>query len=57
MHLAGADGLAGQVRDLTERETECCSFFTFTIEGTDQHLTLDVSVPPARQDILNALAD
>jgi hypothetical protein len=57
MHLTGDHGLTGQVRDLTERETSCCSFFTFTLTGTDQDLTLDVSVPPARQEILDALAE
>lgn len=57
MHLAGEHGLAEQVRDLTARETSCCSFFTFTIDGTDQNLTLEVSVPPARQEILDALAE
>ncbi|WP_188111320.1 hypothetical protein [Nocardioides antri] len=57
MHLSGDDGLADTVRDLTARETSCCSFFTFAVDGTDQDLTLDVSVPPARQDILDALAD
>ncbi|WP_109474685.1 hypothetical protein [Ornithinimicrobium cavernae] len=48
LHLSGADGLADLVRDLTEREASCCSFFTFTIDGSDQALTLDVSVAPAR---------
>ena len=57
MHLAGEDGLKEQVRDLTERETSCCSFFNFTLSGTDRDLTLDISVPPARQEILNALAE
>jgi hypothetical protein len=57
MHLAGDDGLIERVRDLTARETSCCSFFTFTVDGTDQDLTLDVSVPPARQEILDALAE
>ncbi len=56
IRLAGEDGLVERVRDLTARETSCCSFFTFTIDGTDQDLTLDVSVPPARQEILDALA-
>jgi len=56
LHLAGDRGLGAEVRDLTARETSCCSFFTFAIDGTDQELTLDVSVPPARQDILDALA-
>lgn len=57
LHLAGTEGLLERVRDLASRETSCCSFFTFTIEGTDQDLTLDVSVPPARQEILDALAE
>ncbi len=57
LHLAGTEGLLERVRDLTARETACCSFFTFTIEGTDQHLTVDISVPPARQEILEALAE
>jgi hypothetical protein len=57
MHLAGAPGLVDRVRDLTRRETACCSFFTFTMEGSDDDLTLDISVPPARQEILDALAD
>jgi hypothetical protein len=57
MHLAGDTGLVEKVRDLTARETSCCSFFAFTIEGADDGLTLDISVPPARQEILDALAD
>ncbi|MFI5621842.1 hypothetical protein ACIA03_00110 [Nocardioides sp. NPDC051685] len=57
MRLAGPDGLVARVRDLTARETSCCSFFTFTVEGTDEDLTLDVSVPPAHQEILDALAE
>ena len=57
MHLTGGKGLAERVRDLTERESSCCSFFTFGIEGTNQDLTLDVSVPSARQEILDALAE
>lgn len=57
MQLTGPAGLAEQIRDLTARETGCCSFFTFAIEGTDQQLTLEIAVPPARQDILDALAD
>lgn len=57
LHLTGGGGLVDQVRDLADRETSCCSFFTFGIEGTDEDLTLDISVPPARQDILDALAE
>ncbi len=56
LHLRGEPGLADRVRDLTERETQCCSFFTFGVAGTDLDLTLDIAVPPARQEILEALA-
>ena len=56
MRMAGGEGLVEQVHDLTARETSCCSFFTFTIHSTDQDPTLDISVPPARQEILDALA-
>ena len=57
MHLASGEGLVGWVRDLTTRETSCCSFFTFTVAGSDQDLTLDISVPPAYQRILDALTE
>lgn len=57
MALTGSEGLLDRVRDLIARESSCCSFFTFTIDGTDQDLTLDISVPPARQEILDALAE
>lgn len=56
MRLAGGEGLVEEVRDLTARESACCSFFTFTLAGTHDDLTLDISVPPGRQEILDALA-
>jgi hypothetical protein len=56
IHLVGEPGLLDQVRSLTERETACCSFFTFTLEGSDGDVTLDVSVPTERREILDALA-
>ncbi|GIH03637.1 hypothetical protein Rhe02_17040 [Rhizocola hellebori] len=61
LHLAGAAGLEATVRNLTARETECCSFFTFTttpVPGTaDGRLTLDVEVPAAHIAVLAALAE
>lgn len=36
------------VEDLTARETECCSFFTFTME-----LRLRVTVPPTQTAVLD----
>lgn len=61
MHLAGAAGLEESVRDLTARETECCSFFTFTtrpVPGADGgRLALDIEVPSAHAAVLAALAE
>lgn len=45
-----------RARDLTVRETQCCSFFTFTFGPADGAVRLDVEVPPAHVDVLNALA-
>ena len=58
--LAGGADLRDRVQDLATRETACCSFFTFDIEGSDGtagDLTLHVSVPPEHRAILDALAD
>jgi hypothetical protein len=49
--------LRERVRDLVERETTCCSFFTFAIEGLSDAVVLDISVPQDRREILDALAD
>ena len=43
------------VRDLTARETECCSFFAFTITADPTGVTVDVEVPPAHVAVLEAL--
>lgn len=61
MHLAGPAGLESTVRDLTARETECCSYFTFTVSrepGVDgEALVLDVRVPVQYADVLTSLAE
>lgn len=60
MRLTGSAGLAATVRDLTARETACCSFFTFTVTPEPaergEALTLDVEVPAAYAGVLAALA-
>ncbi|MFI6064524.1 hypothetical protein ACIA47_04540 [Micromonospora sp. NPDC051227] len=43
-------------RDLTGRESACCSFFSFTIAADTGTLHLDVQVPAAHVDVLDALA-
>lgn len=43
-------------RDLAERESSCCSFFTFAFAPASGGLMLDVEVPAAKVDVLDALA-
>jgi hypothetical protein len=43
-------------RDLTRRETECCSFFTFTVSTDGPRLRVDVEVPQPYVPVLDALA-
>lgn len=60
MHLGGPGGLESTVRDLTARETECCSFFTFTTTRRPvedgEAVTLDIEVPAGYVDVLASLA-
>lgn len=44
-------------RDLTLREAECCSFFSFTFGPADGAVQLDIAVPEAHAGVLDALAD
>jgi hypothetical protein len=54
--LAGGEELADSVRDLAERETRCCSFFTFTIDASAAGVVqLDIEVPAGHVDVLDAL--
>lgn len=61
IRLAGPAGLVATVRDLTARESDCCSFFTFTVTpepvGEGEALVCDVEVPARYADVLAALAD
>ncbi|MFI6180429.1 hypothetical protein ACIA8R_33145 [Nonomuraea sp. NPDC051191] len=55
LDLVFGPGTAARTAELTARENGCCSFFTFTLIIADGCLTLDVSVPPERVDVLDAL--
>ncbi|MGX6603131.1 hypothetical protein ACWKSP_13465 [Micromonosporaceae bacterium Da 78-11] len=44
-------------RDLTVRESSCCSFFSFAFTAADDLINLDVRVPAAHVEVLDALAD
>lgn len=56
LRLEPAPGRAEAVRDLTRRESECCSFFTFTLTELEV-LHLEVTVPPAHVGVLDAIAE
>ncbi|OKI46424.1 hypothetical protein A6A27_37100 [Micromonospora sp. CB01531] len=57
LQLDGADQVEQTARDLTARESSCCSFFTFDIARPDSNsLTLDVRVPAEHVGVLDALA-
>jgi hypothetical protein len=43
-------------RDLAERESSCCSFFTFTFRAEAAGFEMDVAVGAAHIDVLDALA-
>ncbi|WP_371401966.1 hypothetical protein OHA10_29160 [Kribbella sp. NBC_00662] len=43
------------VEDLTARELECCSFFTFTLTAYADHLRLRITVPPTQTAVLDGL--
>ena len=51
---ADAD-LETTARDLTARESECCSFFAFTFTRAEDALNLDIEVRPAHTDVLDGL--
>ncbi|WBC15695.1 hypothetical protein O7600_02335 [Micromonospora sp. WMMA1998] len=57
LRLDGADQVERTARDLAARESACCSFFTFDLARPDDGpLTLDIRVPAAHTDVLDALA-
>jgi hypothetical protein len=55
--LTGGPDLLDTTRDLTDRESSCCSFFTFILTRSGPAtVMLDVQVPAAHEDVLDALA-
>lgn len=55
--LEGGADLRDRVADLTARESQCCSFFEFTLGGDDDELVLAIAVPAPREEILDALTE
>ena len=50
-------GIAARAADLSVRETQCCSFFGFTLSATGGELTMDITAPPGQVEVLDALVD
>ena len=55
MHFSGPPTLHDQIVDLTERESQCCSFFTFAVDGTASEVDLGITAPAAHAEIVAAL--
>lgn len=49
--------VAARAAGLAMRETECCSFFAFTLTASAGTLSLDVTADPAHHAVLDALAE
>ncbi|WP_328690158.1 hypothetical protein OHA74_13425 [Streptomyces phaeochromogenes] len=56
LELAAGAGVEDRVRDLVDRESGCCSFFTFTTTADEDRVRLDISVDQAHEAVLDALA-
>jgi hypothetical protein len=54
--LTPTEAVAATAAGLVQRETECCSFFTFTLTASGDGLALSVTVPPAHVEVLDAIA-
>lgn len=62
--LGGAPDLGERVRDLTDRETACCPYFTLTIDEPpvpdadhSKVADVDVTVPAVQSDVLDTIAE
>ncbi|GIH94136.1 hypothetical protein ACFFMN_25540 [Planobispora siamensis] len=54
--LDGGSRVEETTRDLTARESGCCSFFTFTLTPGGESLAVDVEVPEVHVRVLDGLA-
>jgi hypothetical protein len=53
--LTGSTLIEARTRDLTARESQCCSFFDFRIARDDTSVILDIGVPAAHIAVLDGL--
>jgi hypothetical protein len=57
LELRANPQVAARTAELAEAETGCCSFFAFTLTAATDSLVLEVTVPAAHMEVLDALAD
>jgi hypothetical protein len=57
LELGATPQNARRAAELAVAETECCSFFTFTLTATGGGLALEASVPTGHIGVLDGLAD
>lgn len=55
--LTFEQGAGEAVQDLVRRESQCCSFFAFTVDEQDDRVLLEVAVPAVHVEVLDALAE
>jgi hypothetical protein len=56
LELRPDPAVAARAADLAVRETQCCSFFTFTLAATGGRLSLEVTAPAEYAQVIEALA-
>ncbi|WP_217212925.1 hypothetical protein [Streptomyces sp. AC550_RSS872] len=57
LELSDAAAAEDRVRDLAERESGCCSFFTFEVTVVAGAVRLDIGVDAVHEAVLEALAE
>jgi hypothetical protein len=55
LHLDDGAGIEEQARELTARESRCCSFFDFAVQRRAGEVLVDVRVPDSRVVVLDGV--
>jgi hypothetical protein len=55
LHFSGPPTLRDEVVELTARESQCCSFFAFSVEGTDSEVDLGIGASTEHEPLVAAL--
>jgi hypothetical protein len=57
LDLRPEPAVAARAADLVVRETQCCSFFTFTLSASGGRLSLEVEAPVQYAEVIGAMAE